>query len=176
MEFVNIADIPMENGLTSRQENGLKKHNIPLGTLVETWEGLRLYVASHDRDCDETPLYGLSYKLGWKEIEGMKFATRCMCDFGYAEESLTIIKETPFKDYQIGEYLMIHEEELNYAHVIRFNGFDGDSVDATDVYFLHNDVLDSHRKKENGVAYAYQVRRLTDEEKTKYSKILNITI
>jgi hypothetical protein len=47
------------------------EHNIPIGSIVEvnctncdiptTEHGLRLYVVRHDRDCDRTPLYSLSF-------------------------------------------------------------------------------------------------------------------
>ncbi len=65
--FVNLADIidPDDaSGRTYRQVNAAKAHSIPLGTLVETNRGARLFVARHDRDCDQTPLYALSYEPG----------------------------------------------------------------------------------------------------------------
>jgi hypothetical protein len=69
---INVADIIEENGKTIRQNNQEKTHDIPIGTLVEVkydkWFGrgscvkthARLWVWSHDRDCDGTPLYSLS--------------------------------------------------------------------------------------------------------------------
>jgi hypothetical protein len=69
---INVADIVEENGKTVRQNNNDKTHDIPIGALVEvkydSWHGggacekvhARLWVASHDRDCDGTPLYSLS--------------------------------------------------------------------------------------------------------------------
>jgi hypothetical protein len=69
---INVADIVEENGKTIRQNNQEKTHDIPIGTLVEVkydkWHSkgacvkthARLWVWSHDRDCDGTPLYSLS--------------------------------------------------------------------------------------------------------------------
>ena len=101
---MNVADIVNEKtGKTYRQENLEKVHNIPLKTLVEVYfdggedrNGLRLFVVDHQRDCDGTPLYGLSYDKNWSvDMLGrdFKFATRCMVDGGYSEECLTIIND-----------------------------------------------------------------------------------
>lgn len=69
---INVADIVESNGRTVRENNTSKKHDIPIGTLVEvkynTWfnDGAcekvhaRLWVVGHSRDCDGTPLYNLS--------------------------------------------------------------------------------------------------------------------
>lgn len=69
---INVADIVEENDKTVRENNLEKRHNIPIGSLVEVkydcWHGdgccekihARLWVYSHDRDCDGTPLYSLS--------------------------------------------------------------------------------------------------------------------
>jgi hypothetical protein len=76
-----FGDIKLEDGRTIKEHNMDLKHNIPLGTLVEivapdsdyeTEEymrnGLRLFVVRHDRDCDGTPLYSLSFtKTAGKE-------------------------------------------------------------------------------------------------------------
>lgn len=76
MDAMNVKDIIEENGKTIEQNNLEKKHNIPIGTLVEVkydeWFGdgacqkvhARLWVVSHDRDCDGTPLYTLSSHRG----------------------------------------------------------------------------------------------------------------
>jgi hypothetical protein len=79
MELINIADLKNpETGKTYREENNAKNHNIPLGTLVEVdfddsylespKKGLRLFVVGHDRDCDGTPLYSLSFDKSWKPM------------------------------------------------------------------------------------------------------------
>jgi len=69
---VFVGDIIDDNGKTIRENNLSIKHDIPIGSLVEvtgeTWYGegaceifkARLWVVSHDRDCDGTPLYTLS--------------------------------------------------------------------------------------------------------------------
>jgi hypothetical protein len=98
--FVNIADLKNpETGKTYRQENNEKKHKIPLGTLVEVdfespKKGLRLFVVRHDRDCDGTPLYSLSFNKNWKEEPNElipKIAFRMQIDCGYSERSLRVI-------------------------------------------------------------------------------------
>jgi hypothetical protein len=69
----NIADmVNPESGKTWREENAARPHKIPLGALVEVRRdpedgeqadsGLRLFVVEHSRDCDQTPLYLLSFK------------------------------------------------------------------------------------------------------------------
>jgi hypothetical protein len=67
-----IHDIKEANGKTIKENNLEKKHKIAIGSLVEVkykrWHGegaceivyARLWVHSHDRDCDGTPLYSLS--------------------------------------------------------------------------------------------------------------------
>lgn len=73
IEFMNVSDIVESNGKTIYANNMEKKHNIPLGALVEVkydeWYGdgacaiihARLWVVSRVRDCDGTPLYWLSH-------------------------------------------------------------------------------------------------------------------
>lgn len=105
MELINIADIKNpETGKTYREENNEKIHNIPLGTLVEVdfddsylenpKKGLRLFVVQHDRDCDGTPLYSLSFDKNWKPgMFGEQFKTfaRWAIDSGYPEYCLRIV-------------------------------------------------------------------------------------
>lgn len=114
---INIADtINEETGKTWRQENLEKEHTIPLKTLVEVeGRGLRLYVVKYMRDCDGTPLYGLSADYHWGNINNgevfkyaptgdknkdMELNLRYVCslmekgalDGGYSEGSLNIIQ------------------------------------------------------------------------------------
>jgi hypothetical protein len=68
----NFADIVESNGRTIRQNKMAQTHKIPLGTLVKIpvtdenrycfgkYEGTRLFVVQHNRDCDGEPLYALS--------------------------------------------------------------------------------------------------------------------
>lgn len=51
------------NGKTIKQNNTERTHTIPLDTLVELENGVRLFVYRHDRDCDGTPLYALSAEI-----------------------------------------------------------------------------------------------------------------
>ncbi len=71
---MNISDIVESNGKTVKQNNMEQSHTIPLGSLVEILgdendddTGLRLFVVHHGRDCDGTPLYGMSFKKDAKE-------------------------------------------------------------------------------------------------------------
>lgn len=107
MEFQNVANLTnKETGKTFREENNEKKHNIPLGALVEVdfddthcespKSGLRLFVVSHDRDCDGTPLYSLSFNKDWK-MQPSKFIPKIAYlmekDSGYSEKVLKVIKK-----------------------------------------------------------------------------------
>lgn len=105
--LINVADIANnETGKTYREENNSLKHYIPIGSLVEIdWDddselgakkhGLRLWVVSHDRDCDGTPLYSLSFDKDWslnKYGKDFEFFMPLAKDNGYNEESLRVIK------------------------------------------------------------------------------------
>jgi len=118
---INVADIVEENGKTIRENNLEKAHDIPIGTLVEVkydeWHGdgacekvhARLWVVSHDRDCDGTPLYSLSsYKeplfvdgsLRYRGQDGWWIKKRVVLNIanevhsGFSQESLTVIEVT----------------------------------------------------------------------------------
>lgn len=62
-----VHDLVEANGLTIKQNNLAKSHAIPLKTFVEInceddeSHGCRGFVVEHQRDCDGTPLYGLSF-------------------------------------------------------------------------------------------------------------------
>lgn len=77
--FHNIIE---ENGLSIKENNMKRKHNIPIGTIVETeiddsgpsydtyFRGTgKFYVISHDRDCDGTPLYSICLYNCHKEFK-----------------------------------------------------------------------------------------------------------
>ena len=99
--IIFVHDIVEENGKTIKENNLAKHHNIPLGTLVEVkwdeWFGegacwkvhARLWVVSHDRDCDGTPLYALSK---WNDPEFAKQVKQT--HNGFSEESLTPVETT----------------------------------------------------------------------------------
>ena len=115
--LVNIADIPdPKTGKTDREINNEMEHTIPLKSLVECNEtGLRMYVVKHMRDCDGTPLYGLSHNYDWGKINNgevfkytqasdevlnmnnhLKYVCSLMergeLDSGYNADYLTVIK------------------------------------------------------------------------------------
>ena len=87
MQYIIIADLTNPaTGKTWRQENAARTHTIPLGALVEIFgTGVRLFVAKHTRDCDETPLYSLSAYPPADEQNSEYFAAMY---HGYAEEDL----------------------------------------------------------------------------------------
>lgn len=97
-----------ETGNTYREDNLAIQHSIPLGTLVEISGdyldedgepdhdvGLRLYVVLHQRDCDGTPLYGLSFQHDWvlDESDPYVWVTKHRVLFGFNADSLTVIRE-----------------------------------------------------------------------------------
>ena len=102
-----------KTGKTWREENMEKTHNIPLGTLVETDKGIRLWIVSHDRDCDGTPLYYLCFLENWKDTHlNSKFKLG-----GYSEDCLTVIKLKD-EDYEkimqrISDLMDMEETEEN---------------------------------------------------------------
>lgn len=92
--FIHVADlVNPKTGKTYREENAKLKHNIPIGSLVELIDtGIRLFVVSHNRDCDQTPQYYLGTDADNTEEVTPGFANRGWVG-GYAEESLKIIKQ-----------------------------------------------------------------------------------
>ena len=65
MHIVVVHDLVCPDdpqGRTYRQINAEKTHEIPIGALVETENGVRAFVVLQGRDCDMTPLYYLSMK------------------------------------------------------------------------------------------------------------------
>ena len=68
--FLHLPDfVDPETDKTYRELNMEKRHAIPIGTLVEivshsdddAYDGVRLYVVHHHRDCDGTPLYAMAW-------------------------------------------------------------------------------------------------------------------
>lgn len=116
-EIILFGDIVEENGKTIRENNLEKKHNIPLGTLVEVkysnWHGdgccekvhARLWVVYQGRDCDGTPLYWLSTMKPDNEVflafKDQPLLGSFVMHGGYAEEDLTVVPVT--EDLKQGE-------------------------------------------------------------------------
>jgi hypothetical protein len=90
--FVHIADLMnRKTGKTYREENAEKCHSIPVGTLVELENGVRLFVVHHGRDCDQTPLYYLSHDAEDTEQERQGWKNRSW--IGGLSGNLAIIRE-----------------------------------------------------------------------------------
>jgi hypothetical protein len=120
MDIIYVKDIIEDNGKTIFENNMEKVHNIPIGSLVEVkyneWFGngsceivlARLFVVSHDRDCDGTPLYSLCKVKEYNEnndsisliVQGYvikKEISKAMyfnVKSGFDEESLKVIELT----------------------------------------------------------------------------------
>lgn len=117
MTLIPFSSIVEPNGKTIRENNMEVAHNIPIGTLCEVkydeWFGggagqkvhARMWVVSHNRDCDGTPLYALSPK---RLEEHLSLNTQIFngavnrIKAGFSEESLTPIEVTPELVYGIG--------------------------------------------------------------------------
>lgn len=94
--LINIADIVNdETGKTYRQENAEKQHAIPVGSLVEVeWDKTRLFVVSHERDCDQTPLYSLAVDPDDTVRDSLVFGNRKWHN-GYPEYALRVVVSCP---------------------------------------------------------------------------------
>lgn len=94
---MNVSDLidPDDPGRrTYRQVNAARTHAIPVGTLVELEDGVRLWVVHHDRDCDMTPLYYMSYRRDDTVQERPGFRNPGWTG-GFPESALRIIATTP---------------------------------------------------------------------------------
>ena len=101
--LITICDlVNQETGKTWREENAEMTHGIPIGVLVEIdHSGIRLFVVSHERDCDMTPLYSLAADPD-DTIRQRPGFSNWKWHNGYSEDCLTIIKppssDTPSAD------------------------------------------------------------------------------
>lgn len=88
----DLIDPKDTQNLTYKDVNSSKQHNIPVDTLVELEDGVRLWVVYHGRDCDGTPLYFLCHDKEdiIKEKENFRNSSWTS---GYSEEALKIIKK-----------------------------------------------------------------------------------
>lgn len=125
-EIVLYSELVEANGKTIRENNLERTHQLPLGALVEInapevkdHHGLRLWIVAHMRDCDGTPLYGLSFEIPERletaihngEVVPQKQLNRWSSDddrlqwwlhehqkakicHGWSEGSLTVIRRT----------------------------------------------------------------------------------
>jgi len=101
IEFIIAHNLVEANGKTRKENNLEIEHKIPVGSLVELENGVRLFVAKQSRDCDGTPLYILncvdeqavySYwddDQEYQEREVQRAKKRRMG--GYGEESIFLV-------------------------------------------------------------------------------------
>lgn len=90
----DLKDPDDPQGRSYKQVNESKVHNIPIGTLVELGTGVRLFVVSHDRDCDGTPLYAMAPDRDDTVRDHPSFANRKWVH-GYPEDSLRVVDLPP---------------------------------------------------------------------------------
>jgi hypothetical protein len=98
---VILHNLVEKNGKTIKENNMGKKHNIPIGTLVEIedneyFEGgayrkgtARLFVIAHTRDCDGTPLYSLCGKRVDLMEDEIRVAMKLNNEFCLLKEDLS---------------------------------------------------------------------------------------
>jgi hypothetical protein len=99
MHVHEMKDPNDPGGRTYREVNLARSHAIPIGTLVELapypeddrWDGVRLYVVHHHRDCDGTPLYALAFDRHDTEIKRPGFHNDKWLH-GMPESGLRIVK------------------------------------------------------------------------------------
>lgn len=94
IKVINVADLKDPNdpdGRTYREVNLSLEHSIPIGSLVELDDGVRLWVVYHSRDCDGTPLYELSPEKDDTYLDRSGFKNRKWFG-GFCYESLKVIK------------------------------------------------------------------------------------
>lgn len=100
MQMINIADLKDPDdpqGRSYRQINLERKHEIPIGALVEVEDkdghedGIRLFVVHHAWDCDQTPLYCLCHDpRDTVRLESWRY--NCGWLNGYPESCLKVIR------------------------------------------------------------------------------------
>ena len=71
------------NVMSWKRINGHKKHALAIDTLVETKNGMKLYVYKYTRDCDNYPTYTLSFKPTDLTLSSHRILA------GYTEDGLT---------------------------------------------------------------------------------------
>ena len=106
-----VGDIVEANGKTWKENNLELKHNIPIGALVEiNWDGgeyngICLFVVEHARDCDGSPLYGLSF-----DKDAFTDAQEC-------ERNIKNMKEH-VSDYELPMRIEHHNRERAVARIL----------------------------------------------------------
>jgi hypothetical protein len=137
--MINYADIEEANAKTIQENNMEATHNIPVGTLCEftykEWFGkgacmagtYRLYVVSHDRDCDGTPLYSLCQYPPGSGIDGRVI-------FKYDNEPQFEVKESIAKIILNNIISGIGEDQLKPIEVNQriLDGYDALTIDGCD--------------------------------------------
>lgn len=83
-----LRNMVEENGRTIKQNNMDRNHTIPLDTLVELENGVRMFVVLYTRDCDGTPMYGLADYKQEEYING-----NGQISTGHVEDSLRVVHQ-----------------------------------------------------------------------------------
>jgi hypothetical protein len=82
-KIVFFGDIVEKNGKTIKENNLIRKHKYPIGSLVELEGGERLFIMAHTRDCDGSPLYNLGFNWNKETIS-----------HNHGEDALNLVKST----------------------------------------------------------------------------------
>jgi len=106
-DFVFVHDLVEDNGKTIKENNLARDHAIALKSFVEInypdndYHGVRAFVVEHQRDCDGTPLYGLSLDVDNCDAlieakeHGDDWLTRMLrarIDGGWSDGSLVVLR------------------------------------------------------------------------------------
>jgi hypothetical protein len=86
MSLYDCIDPNDSQGRTWREINAAVQHEIPMGTLVELENGVRLFVVYLYRDCDMTPLYALCYDPTFTDHNDL--FTKMKWSMGWPEDNL----------------------------------------------------------------------------------------
>jgi hypothetical protein len=93
----DLVDPTDPDGRTYKQVNSAKTHQIPIGSLVEIlpddsgmYDGVRLFVCHHGRDCDGTPLYAMTWDRTDTTLDDPRFYKQSWLH-GFPEDSLQLI-------------------------------------------------------------------------------------
>ena len=84
MMIHDLKDPDDDQGRSYREVNNAKQHKLKIGQLVESANGIRLFIHQQTRDCDGTPLYVLATDT----VDSLNNTL----SYGYSERVLTEVK------------------------------------------------------------------------------------
>jgi len=158
-KIMMVSDIVEDNGKTIKENNMELGHNIPIDSLVEVkisnWYGdgacmkahARLWVVTHGRDCDGTPLYNLcQYKSEFCECIERNYGKMAVSYFsGYSEDALKVIEVDEDLEYGYGSLKWDEDDEF-FPHG-EFDRFTSDEM-REELKKREQKVLENKKKQE----------------------------